>query len=366
MRASCTGCVVFVLLSISQIAYAEQSGNNESQIEEIDDAPDYFWGEVGLDSRWQVITARNITYNGTFGSNDSVDVFALEISSTNGTIVELVRENYSSIIIQIQSLNQSSWTIVYSTNNGQINLSEGIHVVRVERLGDSIEPLGYRFTLNNLGPVESNDVVFEDLSWMFTDFYLIIGFTLILPFLVVMWWNRGQFRAFNRNRNGVSDHEKKVLLTLRERFGEDGLLSLRSESIEDSLRHLGQGTWDAAMAELGNPEIRHITSQVEVYAWKFGDACIIGMEVRDRAWELAAIRIYSPLGEETKVGGVEPEYLFQDDEVFIGDIEPQKTIFLNVDVRGNPSSLNMQLSGIVSGNPVAAVPSSTISWSEGK
>ncbi len=79
---------------------------------------------------------------------------------------------------------------------------------------------------------------------------------------------------------------------------------------------------------------------------------------------MAAIRIFSPLGQVSTIQRVVPEMIFQDDEVFLGDLEEGTTTFVQIDTMGNPPAVNMQISGLVDGKPVAAVPTNLIEMGE--
>ena len=79
---------------------------------------------------------------------------------------------------------------------------------------------------------------------------------------------------------------------------------------------------------------------------------------------MAAIRIFSPLGEVASIQSVVPEMIFQDDEVFLGDLGEGSTTFVQIETRGNPPAFNMQISGLVDGKPIAAVPTNSIEMGE--
>ena len=45
---------------------------------------------------------------------------------------------------------------------------------------------------------------------------------------------------------------------------------------------------------------------------------------------MAAIRIFSPLGEIATIQKVVPEMIFKDDEVFLGDLDEGTTTFVQI------------------------------------
>ena len=79
---------------------------------------------------------------------------------------------------------------------------------------------------------------------------------------------------------------------------------------------------------------------------------------------MAAIRIFSPLGEVAAIQRVVPEMIFQDDEVFLGDLEGGSTTLVQIETLGNPPAFNIQVSGLVDGKPIAAVPVNSIEMGE--
>ncbi len=71
---------------------------------------------------------------------------------------------------------------------------------------------------------------------------------------------------------------------------------------------------------------------------------------------MAAIRIFSPTGEEVVIDSVEQNLLHENDEVFIGDLEENTTKFIRIKTLDIPIEINLHLSGLSRGEPVAAVP----------
>ncbi|SVC88271.1 uncharacterized protein METZ01_LOCUS341125, partial [marine metagenome] len=44
-----------VVMLFSQVSFSEQSSSGDHTVNEIDDAPDFLWGQTELDFRWQLI-----------------------------------------------------------------------------------------------------------------------------------------------------------------------------------------------------------------------------------------------------------------------------------------------------------------------
>jgi hypothetical protein len=377
MRAVYLASAIVVVISFSHVSLSEQSSSGNHSVNEIDDAPDFLWGQTELDYRWQLIFV-GFEIQGNFSGNDSVDVFALKVSSENGTRVGILTNDTASF--QIHSLNQSNWAIDDSISTkwtslneeqvyyGEINLSNGYHAIRIEKLGANEELMDYSFKLVDLGPVVSNEDSFEDLSGLFSNLYLLLGFLMLLPMLVVLWWNRSQVLGLQSSAKGIEEHEIRKLRRLRERLVEAASTEQLDERlIESALSQLGDSNWEAVISDWGEPLVRHQTRQIEICAWRIsgaGGTLLIGIRIGPESWNLAAIRIHSPEGSAAGIGGVSPKRLFQGDEVFLDKLAPRSTTFLRVTITGNPSVIGFHLSGVVEGDPVAAVPMNSIRWQE--
>jgi len=377
MRAICLAIAMVVTISFSQFSLSEQMSSGFHTVSEIGDAPDFLWGQTELDYTYQVIFVSFEIY-GDFSDNDSIDVFALKVSSENGTRVGIMTNSTASF--QILLLNQTNWAIDDSISAkltsfeeeeyfyGEMNLSMGHHAVRIEKLDVDGGLMNYSFKLVDLGPVVPNEDSFEDLSGLFSDFYLFAGFLMLLPLLIVLWWNRGEVPGQRSGMLKIEDHERRRLRRLRERLVEANSAEEFSKVvIESALRQLSDSTWEAVVSDWGQPLIRHLTRQIEICAWRIsgaGGTLLVGIRIGPESWELAAIRIHSPEGSGASIGEVSPEHLFHEDEVFLDRLAPRSTIFLRVSIVGEPSVLGFHLSGVVGGDPVAAVPMSSIRWEE--
>ena len=365
MRRQYFAISMAILTSISLAKGAV--ADSEFLIEEDLDAPATIWDSDGFGEGWIVVTENNSTVLGTFELNDSVDLYAIQISSSNWTIISFSLSGNDSVSIGLQRLNQSTWSIEEYANedSGEISLDQGFHLIRLERLGSYDGEIDYRFTIRNMGTFDESEE-YVNLAWMFAPFYVFAGIFLIFPMLVVIWWNRGNILTSKNRSIELGEGEAQVLSLLRERFSKiSGDLDI--EEVNSALSTLGRGSWGAISEEFGKPEIRHFTENIDISVWRVeGDSgsFLIGIETGCSEWEMAAIRINTPLGEPIKIEAVVPKMMFQEDEIYLGNLKDGLTTFIRLEVVGNAPAVEIHISGIVDGIPVEAVPAKTISIGE--
>jgi hypothetical protein len=360
--------IAISIASFAIIFFANGSvADSEFLIEEDLDSPSTIWGPGGVGEEWIVVPENNSTVLGTFDSNDSVDLYAIEISSANWTTIRFSVSGNDSVSISIQRLNQSTWSIEEYANQGtgEISLDQGFHAIRLERLGSYDEEVDYRFIIRNMGNFEDS-VEYVNLAWMFAPFYVFAGFFLALPMLVVIWWNREKILTSSFRGTELEENEKQVLSILKERFS-DSRDGVDVEEVNSALSTLSRDSWNSITEEFGAPEIRHFTENIDISLWRMKGgwgSFLIGIKTNQTEWEMAAIRINSPLGEPIKIESVVPEMIFQDDEIYIGSLEGDTTTFIRLELLGNVPEAEIHLSGLIQGKPIAAVPAKTISMEE--
>jgi len=74
---------IFAMISLTEVALAD----SEFLIEEDLDSPETIWDSEGVGGNWIIVPENNSTILGTFELNDSVDLYAIEISSSNWTTI---------------------------------------------------------------------------------------------------------------------------------------------------------------------------------------------------------------------------------------------------------------------------------------
>ena len=112
----------------------------------------------------------------------------------------------------------------------------------------------------------------------------------------------------SKREGELAKNEKHILDTLRNRFSIKDL-SRGREEVSAALSILGKGSWNSISEELGAPEIRHFTENIDICVWRFVDSSnslLVGVRTEAIGWKMAAIRIFSPLGEVAAQYGLPP------------------------------------------------------------
>ena len=343
-------------LSWSIKIFAEEYGDGVN----IGDAPDYIWQNGLRDNRWELLDDNISVYYGNLGFEDYVDIFAFEVNYTNGSYIYF-NDTQGEVDFKILILNQTNGAIINSTNGTTIIAPKGIHVIRIEKVGGNSESVNYRFSMPELINYENKDGELEDLSRMFTNFYILVGVMFLAPMGVVLWWNRDNIFRGKKNEIHIEQHELMMLNRLKNRIEK----KIDKEIIISSLHQLGDSPWDSVILEWGKPFLKHMTENLEICLWKITNyEILLGIKINKYAWNLAGIRIYSSQGDSIKIKNVTPEKIFKEDEIFLDQLNSKTNLFLKITFRNKPSDINFQLSGVVNGEPVAASSNKTIKWEE--
>tara|TARA_B100001175_G_scaffold317899_1_gene337350 strand:- start:15722 stop:18316 length:2595 start_codon:yes stop_codon:yes gene_type:complete len=336
----------------------------------IGDAPDVMWSETEPYSYWGPLVPGPVgasPYSGSVGIGDSIDIHPFEISDENGSMVLLNSVIDSRVTYQIQSLDQETWQILNYTNGTVISLPKGIHAIRVEGLFPIMADVTYSFVIVYLGEDVPDEGEYRDLSHLFTNFYVLIGIIMLLPLAVVTWWNRSSLFGARKNEYALGEHEIRRLRSLRERLSISAKESeIDQEDVENALRKLGDSPWEGVLGEWGEPLLNYMTEQIEICSWGVpgGDFLIVGIRTFESEWKLAAMSVGSPEGSHVTVRGVSPSHLFEDGEIFLDSLAPHSKKFLRLTIGGDPSSIELEVSGLVEGESLAAVPRQALVWEE--
>ena len=81
---------------------------------------------------------------------------------------------------------------------------------------------------------------------------------------------------------------------------------------------------------------------------------VIGVHVLNGTWDLAALRFDAPDGAAYEVVHVEPRFLYQGEEVFLDTMAAGHRTYLIVELRGDATSVDVELNGRIENQPMAA------------
>tara|TARA_Y100000768_G_scaffold174115_1_gene130380 strand:- start:1253 stop:3349 length:2097 start_codon:yes stop_codon:yes gene_type:complete len=321
------------------------------------DAPDERWNELQLDTET----------SGSLHSGDNIDIFLLKISDNNGSRVFLNEIIKSEVNYTIQEINQNNGALVNTSNGEVIVLPYGNHSLRIERRAAAEVEIYYTFKLEYLGEYQEPPIDdYEDLSWMFNDFYILIGVLMLSPLMIVLFWNRGIILQRGEGSIQMQLHEKKKLIRIRERISKQINENDNNDDIIDAaLIQLGESPWSSINEIWGQPELRHMTEQIEICAWKISDKkknLLIGLKTSNWDWEVASIRLNYPEGNKLSIIDVSPKYISKEDEIFLDTLSKNSQIFLRIMLDGKSANLALELSGLVGEIPLAATPNKIIEW----
>ena len=348
--------LLILLLLLGNLVTA-QDVNDGKIIMENEDAPSTHWKGEGNFSIWPVLSAENSTISGELSGNDTVDVFLIEITANNGSIIELKNLINNSLNYQIQKINQTTWSIMDSIKDGEIILEKGLHAIRIERLGGSDNIIEYNFEIINHGEIK-----IEDLSWMFKNFYFLVGLMLIAPLMIVIYWNKNSIFTNNKQRQ-MEFHEIKVLGELRDRFNRENDEKKRRVKMEDYLLKNKDRAWNSIQKEFGRADLSYNTEQIEIKCWKITkkiEEILVGIKISKQDWELAALQLFSPKGEDITILKINPDFMFSKDEVFLGKLVSGKILILQIRIKSGVEALSVNISGKVVGESISGVISKYI------
>ena len=301
--------------------------------------------------------------SGTLNENDIVDVYPFFIPGesweTHRVIVSMPEGNEAEM--QLQSWNNSGayltpLDVAHGEQSVGLNMTPGYHVLKVIRADDAFGINHYQLEIQTVNMTPADAEPFEgemvDRWREFIPFYIGVGLLLLAPLGYVLWSSRGV-----AIQNEVQTHERSRLKRLRERLKKLIQTNADQFEIDSALRMLEEVQWRATVAEMGEANLSHYTESVTLKAWKIDrQNLLIGIHVEDASWELAALRFVATEGPSWKLSKVSPSSLYDGDEIFLDTLSVGTTRFLQLELEGDAAGLDLQLSGLVEGRPLAAIP----------
>jgi hypothetical protein len=307
------------------------------------------------DARWET--------HGNLSEQDVVDVYSIFIPGEAWETHRLIATiEDGDEILQIQSWNNTGEFISpldFAEGIGTVglNMTPGYHAVKVTRADSAIDTTPYHLVLQTVNvsnegdkPVEAGPIV--DRWKEFIPFYVGIGLLMLAPMGYVLWSLRG-----TKLSDEVQAHERGRLKRLRERLSKLITTNAEEHEINSALQMLEEVQWRATIAEMGEAALSHHTESVTLKAWRMEQgSLLIGIHVEIAPWELAALRFEAADGPSWKITKVSPTSLFDGDEIFLDTLNVGTTRFLTLELEGTATGLDLHLSGLVEGKPLAAIP----------
>ncbi len=324
---------------------------------------------------WEIMQSESGYTSGTIGGEDIRDVYLIEREigyPYRSLLTATIESDPGTCVLKLVQLNTTAynaWTTVswnLTEMQGQqatttLDLPHGRHLLVVE--SNITTEVDYTInwawsTPEGAEPIEGEWIDYSD---QVSTFYIVIGFILLSPMMVVIYWRMKSDGVLQ-----IEVHEKRRLKRLRER-----LIAADPKNLKDpnallhALESLADTDWDALTMEWGKPLTRHTTESLDLIVWGLtaneGERSVtVGLRLLSEEWALAAIRFQAVEGIEWNVTSVTPESLFDGDEVFLGDLNAKTNRFLRIDMEGDADGFDLILSGLVGGKPVAAVPTKAV------
>ncbi len=316
----------------------------------------------------------------TLHMGDYQDVLRVETTGWNESVhlIDVVVEgDIYDIQVKIVNIDQDTWDILdertatYSMDRIKLSLDVGLgtHFILIQHINgsDSIdinaEEKEWRIRVNTAVLDEGEEPWFpasEAVKEAAEVFYWLMGGILILPFVIFVINVKKTKRyaeEFARKKNRLAWLSKKL---------DEGTFS--QTDLTRALKSVSSLEWEQALEAWGEAEVRHYTTGIDMAIWnldhRIGDdgawPILIGLRPQNCEWSVAALKFEANDGGEWSVAKVVPKLLKRANEVFLDTISTNSRVFIRVDLSGNANSVDVYLSGMVDGQPVAAKPANTV------
>ena len=346
------------------------------------DAPSALPSNKNVDnSSWPLVEMNGETYSGELAlfMDDMSDIVRVETHGWNESIhlVDVIVEgDISKLTITIWDIEQDSWQILdtvsatYSMNSIKTSLEVGLgtHFVRIEyndinNTDTDIVNWQIRISTAVLDEGEEpwfppSEKVKDAANW----FYWMIGGLMLLP-VIIFLINLKREASFASKLQSELSFKRNRLSWLKEKLDKGEFVQ---KDLSKSLKAVASLEWETAISVWGTPKLRHHTYGIDLAIWNLdericeGWPLLIGINPQESNWEVAALKFESPEGEAWLVENVNPKLLSRNNEIFLDVLSKGSRFFIQVELSGKASSLDLHLSGMVNGEPMAAKPSQTI------
>jgi len=314
----------------------------------------------------------------TLHMGDYQDILRVETTGWNESIhlVDVIVEgDIYEMRVTIWDMDQQTWDVLnevsstYSMDRISLSLDVGLgtHFIKIEHINGSSsvdengESVEWSIRINTAVIEEGDEPWFpasDAVKEAANIFYWLIGIILILPFIMF-------YRFVQKEKLFAEEFasKKNRLQWLTQKLSEG---KVSHSDLTRALRAVSSLEWEKALEVWGDSEARHFTTGIDMAIWSLDikeDAkwsLLIGICAKDCDWNVAAIRFESPQGEAWNVNKVEPKLLTRGSEIFLDSLTKDSRLFVQVEIEGTSDALDVHLSGMVDGEPMAAKPANTI------
>lgn len=311
---------------------------------------------------------------------DEADVWILTISGeeyeTFLVEIELLCDA-GSIMLEIHSPNsEGTMNITYivpttsTLEKLQTEVSPGTHYVKLINIrlgniqnwsyGDLNQSITtYEIQIKSIKNQTNNNtyVVSEELLFWDNILLWFMGFCFISPMIWVL---------FN-----IKKDSKRMDLILHDRARLARLRTMKSTSASEInevrsdlsifIRAITKLDWNILLETWGIPDISYVTKSISINSWKLDPALanedgiplLIIIETHETDWEIAALKFESKNNIEWNVMSIQPNLLSRNHEVFLDTVKVGNKVILEVELKGKGRDIQMHISGMSEGKPVA-------------
>ena len=333
-------------------------------------------------SSYPLIPMNGTVFTGelTLFMDDYHDVLRIETTGWEESIhlVDVVVEgNIYELQVSIQNMDQKTWDVVdeisatYSMDKIRVSLDVGLgtHFIKIQHingssaLNENAESLDWNIRVSTAVLDEGDEPWFPASSAVKEAadiFYWLIGLILIIPFIIF-------YLNVNSNKRFAKEFARKKdrLIWLSEKLDEG---DFSPSDLSRALKSVSSLDWEEALQVWGEPETRHYTNGIDMAVWTLDErlsntGCwpvLIGVRPQESEWSVAALKFEANMGSDWVVSSVEPKLLKRANEIFLDTIYANSRVFIRVDLEGSSDSLDIYLSGMVNGKPIAAKPANTV------
>ena len=298
-----------------------------------------------------------------------VGQFTTRSSNENGVFLEISAVDSNGNITNYQETIGTDWKSI------SIDLEAGTHYIKITNLillgseqnweyGEINQSvITYDIQIDWVSNVTNESIIFgpsEEL--LFWDRILVcsMGPMFLLPFVYVLFTMRVDMK---RKNELLFDLER--LKRLRKILSEDELKDAKLD-LRVSLKALANIEWETIIESWGEPEISYQTKDMDIACWILdsrlsndeGIPIMLGINVKGEMWENAAVRFDTSKGKEQFITSVKPKLLYNNNEIFLDQLGSKSRTFVQINLKHVESVVNIHISGMQSGMPVATQPTS--------